>query len=157
MAEVRDPEEIKPHETLFRALDAPEWFDGPYVNYHAISFGPEREPGTSVYRSEYADPDEVLAHRSDAVAVAGVGAMKLPEEARLPSDHVYRFSAVDRPSAAEHRAHAEIWPHRVSPVSTPDRCVPKGTGMKTELKKALAQRMRVVKERPDDDQRSVVG
>ena len=140
----RQPDsEIPGDELLYRSIAPAALVDGDRVSAHAVEL-----PRMSVNRSRYSQPTEVLrSSRPGDTRVARIRAADLPDPQRSPDaghEVWYRFSAEDDPCPPEdpnNEAHAEVRLRRSTDGAVHK---PGSKAFREALRRALADRMRVL-------------
>lgn len=136
MARLLD-EPIPPSEELYRSISPLDATDGEAVLESAVDL-----PATSVNRSKYSRPEDVLtAMRPNDTGVAMVRVRDLPAPMTSPSGQTWEFVADDDPTTINN-AHAEIRVKRRG--QSYEGMKPSSKVFKGELRKELASRMRII-------------
>lgn len=133
----RASEEIPPNEELYRGLK-PEHVDGPRVLLEAVD-----PQGTSVVRSKYGSPAEALARARGGSAVAAITPADFPEPITSDGGVEWEWFPQDAPEEGD-AAHAECRLRRTSDRPTPEHSKPSSGSLKEKLRKALADRFRIL-------------
>ncbi len=137
----RPSEEIPQDEELYRGLK-PDHVDGPRVLPEAIDLR-----GTSVVRAKYGSRTQAQA-KADSIAVGAIKAGDFPGPTMSPDGvTAWEWFPLDLPEEAD-PAHAECRLRRVSDRPATENHKPGSASLKESLRKALADRFRVVTSSP---------
>lgn len=133
----RAPEDIPPDEELYRGLMA-EHIDGPRVLPDAIDM-----QGTSVVRAKYGTPAQALAKARGGTAVGAITPRNFPAPIQSGGGIEWEWFDLDLPSV-EDDAHAECRLRRTADRPSSDHDWPNSGSLKERLRKALADRFRII-------------
>ena len=137
MTVARPPEEIPPAEELYRGLK-PEQIDGPRVLPDAIAL-----QGTSVVRAQYGSPASALAKAKGGTAIGAITPANFPGPIVSDGGVEWEWFPLDLPDEGDD-AHAECRLRRTSDRPATDHRRPNSGSFKEKLRKALADRFRIL-------------